>query len=171
MATPLFISRNDLVKNTIIDGSVDTDKLLPFIKIAQEMHIQNYLGTELYNKISALITAGTLTNADNPDYFLLVNEYVQPMLIMFSMVDYMPFSNYAVKQGGTYRHRSENAELPSKVEIDFLVQKYRDFADFYTRRFIDYMNYNASTKFPEYYSNSNDDMFPDGQANWVGWVL
>lgn len=171
MATPLFISRNDLVKNTIIDGSVDTDKLLPFIKIAQEMHIQNYLGTELYNKISALITAGTLTNADNPDYFLLVNEYVQPMLIMFSMVDYMPFSNYAVKQGGTYRHRSENAELPSKVEIDFLVQKYRDFADFYTRRFIDYMNYNASTKFPEYYSNSNDDMYPDGQANWVGWVL
>ena len=171
MATPLFISRNDLVKNTIIDGSVDTDKLLPFIKIAQEMHIQNYLGTELYNKISALITAGTLTNADNPDYFLLVNEYVQPMLIMFSMVDYMPFSNYAVKQGGTYRHRSENAELPSKVEIYFLVQKYRDFADFYTRRFIDYMNYNASTKFPEYYSNSNDDMFPDGQANWVGWVL
>jgi len=171
MATPLFISRNDLVKNTIIDGSVDTDKLLPFIKIAQEMHIQNYLGTELYNKISALITAGTLTNADNPDYFLLVNEYVQPMLIMFSMVDYMPFSNYAVKQGGTYRHRSENAELPTKNEIDFLVQKYRDFADFYTRRFIDYMNYNASTKFPEYYSNSNDDMFPDGQANWVGWVL
>ena len=171
MATPLFISRNDLVKNTIIDGSVDTDKLLPFIKISQQMHIQNYLGSELYNKISALITAGTLTDADNPDYFLLVNEYVQPMLIMFSMVDYMPFSNYAVKQGGTYRHRSENAELPSKVEIDFLVQKYRDFADFYTRRFIDYMNYNASTKFPEYYSNSNDDMFPDGQANWVGWVL
>lgn len=171
MATPLFISRNDLVKNTIIDGSVDSDKLLPFIKIAQQMHIQNYLGTELYNKISALITAGTLTNADNPDYFLLVNEYVQPMLIMFAMVDYMPFSNYAVKQGGTYRHRSENAELPSKSEIDFLVQKYRDFADFYTRRFIDYMNYNASTKFPEYYSNSNDDMYPDGQANWVGWVL
>jgi hypothetical protein len=171
MATPLFISRNDLVKNSIIDGSVDSDKLLPFIKIAQQMHIQNYLGTELYNKISALITAGTLTNADNPDYFLLVNEYVQPMLIMFSMVDYMPFSNYAVKQGGTYRHRSENAELPSKAEIDFLVQKYRDFADFYTRRFIDYMNYNASTKFPEYYSNSNDDMYPDGEANWVGWVL
>jgi|TARA_R110000824_G_scaffold43196_2_gene126679 hypothetical protein len=171
MATPLFISRNDLVKNTIIDGSVDTDKLLPFIKISQQMHIQNYLGSELYNKISALITAGTLTDADNPDYFLLVNEYVQPMLIMFSMVDYMPFSNYAVKQGGTYRHRSENAELPSKNEIDFLVQKYRDFADFYTRRFIDYMNYNASTKFPEYYSNSNDDMYPDGQANWVGWVL
>jgi hypothetical protein len=171
MATALFISRTDLVRNTIIDGSVDTDKLLPFIKIAQQMHIQNYLGTELYNKISALITAGTLTQQANPNYYTLVNDYVQPQLIMFAMVDYLPFSNYAVKQGGTYRHRSENAELPSKEEIDFLVQKYRDYADFYTRRFIDYMNYNASTKFPEYYSNSNDDMYPDTEANWVGWVL
>tara|TARA_B110000259_G_scaffold21273_1_gene21957 strand:- start:2175 stop:2690 length:516 start_codon:yes stop_codon:yes gene_type:complete len=171
MATALFISRTDLVRNTIIDGSVDTDKLIPFIKISQQMHIQNYLGTELYNKIAELITAGTLTPGANPDYTLLVNDYVQPMLIMFAMVDYLPFSNYAVKQGGTYRHRSENADLPSKEEIDFLVQKYRDYADFYTRRFIDYMNYNASTKFPEYYSNSNDDMYPDGQANWVGWVL
>jgi hypothetical protein len=51
------------------------------------------------------------------------------------------------------------------------VQKYRDYADFYTRRFIDYMDYNASQKFPEYYSNSNDDMYPDKEANWVGWVL
>ena len=69
MATALFISRTDLVRNSIIDGSVDTDKLLPFIKIAQQMHIQNYLGTELYNKISLLITNGTLTEADNPDYY------------------------------------------------------------------------------------------------------
>lgn len=171
MATALFISRTDLVRNSIIDGSVDTDKLLPFIKIAQQMHIQNYLGTELYNKISTLITNGTLTELDHPDYYYLVNEYIQPMLIMFAMVDFLPFGNYATKQGGTMRHRSESAELPTKEEIDFLVQKYRDFADFYTRRFIDYMNYNASSKFPEYYSNSNSDMYPDTEANWVGWVL
>ena len=42
MATALFISRTDLVKNTILDGNVDTDKLLQFIKIAQQITIQNY---------------------------------------------------------------------------------------------------------------------------------
>ena len=47
MATALFIKRADIVKNTIINGNVDTDKFIQFIKIAQEMHIQNYLGTEL----------------------------------------------------------------------------------------------------------------------------
>ena len=52
MATALFINRTDLVKNSILDGNVDTDKFIQFIKIAQEIHIQNYLGTQLYLKIS-----------------------------------------------------------------------------------------------------------------------
>ena len=50
MATPLFISRQDLVRNTIINGTVDSDKFLPFIKLAQIQHIQNYLGSKLYDK-------------------------------------------------------------------------------------------------------------------------
>ena len=51
MAKVLFINRNDLVKNTIIDGNVQADKLMHFIEIAQTNHIQNYLGTDLYEKI------------------------------------------------------------------------------------------------------------------------
>jgi hypothetical protein len=38
MATALFINRTDLVKNSIIDGSVDSNKFIQFIKIAQEIH-------------------------------------------------------------------------------------------------------------------------------------
>ena len=43
-ATVLFINRNDLVQNTIIDGNVQADKLMHFISIAQEIHVQHYLG-------------------------------------------------------------------------------------------------------------------------------
>ena len=50
--TALFINRTDLVRNTIIAGSVDTDKFIMFIKIAQVMHLQNYMGSALYNEIS-----------------------------------------------------------------------------------------------------------------------
>lgn len=86
MATALFIKRQDLVRNSILDGNVDTDKFIQYIKIAQEIHIRNYLGTDLYNKISTDILAGTLTG----DYLELVNTYVQPMLIHYAMVDYLP---------------------------------------------------------------------------------
>lgn len=167
MAIALFIKRADLVKNTIINGNVDTDKFLTFIEIAQEMHIQNYLGTDLYNKISADIVAGNLAG----DYLFLINNYVQKMLIHYAMVDYLPFAAYEVKNGGLFKHRSENSETPTKEEVDFLVQRHRTFADFYTTRFLDYMSFNSSTKFPEYYSNTNEDMYPDKSNNFLGWIL
>ena len=125
MATALFISRTDLVKNSIVDGNVDTDKFIQFVKIAQEIHIQNYLGSKLYDKISADIIADSLTG----NYLSLVTDYVQPMLIHYAMVDYLPFAAYQVKNGGVFKHTSENAESASKDEVDFLVQKQRDFAE------------------------------------------
>lgn len=166
MATALFISRKDLVKNTILDGNVDTDKFIQFIKIAQEIHIQNYLGTDLYNKISADIIADTLTG----DYLTLVNKYVQPMLIHYAMSDYLPFAAYQIKNGGVYKHQSENAESVEKNEIDYLVNKERDFAEYYTRRMIDYVTFNIS-KYPEYNTNNNGDVYPDKDATYQGWVL
>ena len=85
MATALFIKPIDLKRNSIIDGNVDIDRFIGFLKIAQQIHIRNYLGTDLYNKISADIVAGSLSG----DYLSLVNDYVQPMLIHFAMVDYL----------------------------------------------------------------------------------
>lgn len=166
MAVALFITRTDLVRNTILDGNVDTDKFVHFIKIAQEIHVRNYLGSDLYNKISADIIAGTLSG----DYLTLVNTYVQPMLIHYAMVDYLPFAAYQVKNNGIFKHISENAEVVDKGEVDYLVNKERDFAEYYTRRFVDYMAFNH-TSFPEYRSNTNDDINPDSNAIFHGWQL
>jgi hypothetical protein len=166
MATALFIKREDLVRNSILDGNVDTDKFIQYIKIAQEIHIRNYLGTDLYNKISADIIASTLSG----DYLELVNTYIQPMLIHYAMVDYLPFAAYQVKNGGVFKHRSENGDAATKEEIDYLVQRERDIAEYYTRRFIDYMSFNQES-FPEYYTNSNDDIHPDTNATFNGWVI
>ncbi len=166
MATALFISRTDLVKNTILDGNVDTDKFIQFIKIAQEIHIKNFLGSKLYDKISADIIANSLAGA----YLTLVNTYIQPMLIHYAMVDYLPFAAYQVKNAGVFKHVSENAESVSKSEVDYLVNKEREFSEYYTRRMIDYVTYNISS-FPEYNTNNNEDVYPDKDSLFNGWVL
>ena len=166
MATALFIKPIDIKRNTIIDGNVDVDKFIQFIKIAQQIHVRNYLGSDLYNKISSDIIADTLTG----DYLSLVNTYIQPMLIQFAMVDYLPFAAYQVKNGGVFKHSSENSETVSKNEVDYLVNKEREFAEYYTRRFIDYMANNQNL-FPEYTSNTNEDINPDKDATFNGWVL
>lgn len=167
MATTLFITPNDLKQNTILNGNVDTDMFIQFIKIAQQMHVQNYLGTKLYDAISTKINTSTLTG----DYLNLVNDYIQPMLIHFAMVDYLPFANYQIRNGGVFKHKSENSESTSKDELDILVQKHRTFSDFYAKRFVDYMGIYASSMFPEYWTNRDADMFPDRKPNPVGWVL
>jgi hypothetical protein len=166
MATALFIKREDLVRSTALGGNVDTDKFIQWIKVAQEIHIQNYLGTDLYNKISSDIIASTLTG----NYLSLVNTYIQPMLIHFAMMEYLPFAAYTIANGGVYKHNSENSTSVEKGEVDFLVEKERKIAEYYTQRFVDYMSFNQDL-FPEYNSNTNNDIYPDKDIQRSGWVL
>jgi hypothetical protein len=157
MAEALLITRTDLVKFTAMNGNVDTDKFIQYIKIAQDIHIQGYLGTDLLQRIQADIVADTLTG-------------IKPMLIHFAMVEYLPYAAYTIANKGIYKHSSENSENVDKIEVDFLIEKERKVAEHYVQRFIDYMCFNQS-KFPEYNTNSNGDMYPSTDTNWSGWVL
>lgn len=170
MATALLITREDIVKHTALNGNVDVDLYIQFIKIAQDTHIQNYLGTDLLDKIQTLIEAGTLNDAINLKYKTLLIDYVKPMLIHWSMVEYLPFAAYSIANKGVFKHNSENSTNAEKFEIDFLVEKQRDIAQHYTQRFIDFICFKTA-EYPEYNSNSNGDMYPDTDANFGGWVI
>jgi hypothetical protein len=167
MAEALLIKPIDLKRFTFVDGNLDSDKLLQFVKIAQDIHIQSYLGTDLLEKIKTDIVAGTLTGV----YLTLLETYVKPMLIHWAMVEYLPFAAYNVTNKGMYKSTSENAETVDKNEVDFLIQKSRSLAENYSQRFVDYMVYNQSS-FPEYTSNSNNDIYPNhGNGQITNWYL
>ena len=166
MAEALLISRNDIVKFTALNGNIDTDSFIQWIKVAQDIHIQNYLGTNLLEKIKTDIINNTLVNP----YLSLLTTYVKPMLIHWAMVEYLPFSAYTIANKGVFKHTSENATSVEKNEVDFLVEKERMIAQNYTERFITYINFN-NTLFPEYSTNSNADMFPSTQNNFTGWYI
>jgi hypothetical protein len=36
---------------------------------------------------------------------------------------------------------------------------------------IDYLNFNATANFPEYFTNTNEDINPDYTDDFNGWVL
>ena len=166
MTTALFINRTDLVKNSIIDGNVDTDKFIQFIKVAQQIDIQNLLGTDLYNKIGADIASGSLSG----NYLSLTNTYIQPTLIWFAQMNYIPFAAYQIKNGGVFKHSSETAQNVDKNEVDYLVGKAREYANYYSTRLVDYLIFNDNL-FPEYNSNSDEDISPDTDTTFKGWVL
>lgn len=170
MSKALFVTRQDISVFTSANGNIDNDKILPYINIAQDVHIQNYLGTDLYNKIQADITANPQTLV-NP-YLALLNDYIKPMLLHWSMVEYLPYAGVNIANGGIYTKNPENSTSLTKEHVDSLVEKARQTAQFYTQRFIDYMQSGvAPSLFPEYYSNTQADMYPDDVADDYGWVL
>ena len=171
MAKALFITTKDIKRYSVLSGNVDPDKFIYMVEIAQDTEVQNYLGTKLLEKIQALIIAGTINDPANADYKTLLETYVKPMTIYWALVCYMPFAAYTVANGGVYKHTSESSVTVDKDEVDYLVEKYRDIAQFYTNNFIDFMIYNQNT-YPEYNANTQDDTYPDtSNADFGGWVL
>ena len=166
MAEALLITRDDLVRLTALGGNVDTDKFIQFIKVAQDIHIQGYLGTNLLDKIKQDIEDDTLIDP----YLTLLVKYIKPMLIHWAMVEYLPFAAYTIANKGVYKHSSENSENVDKAEVNYLVEKQRDIAQHYTERFLSHMG-TYSAIYPEYNTNSSGDMYPNTNNFFKGWYI
>lgn len=166
----LFITTKDLKQKSILSGNVDPDKIAQFIEVAQDTHIQNYLGGKLYQKLQTLIINNTIGDAGNADYKTLLDTYVKPMLIWYAQADYIPFAAFQISNGGVYKHRSDNSDSVSMEEVNMLAAKALETAQFYTRRFMDYMDF-YSQLYPEYITSSNEEMHPDKDVNFGGIYL
>jgi len=71
MAEALFITKADLTKSTSLNGNVDVDKFVQYIKISQDIHIQNYLGTDLFEKLQSEVI---LANSGIPTAITVSNQ-------------------------------------------------------------------------------------------------
>ena len=162
----LFITLKELKRKSIFDGNLDADKIIQFIEVAQDTEIQTYLGTKLYDKLQADIIAGSLTG----NYKILVDDYIKPMLIWYTQATFIPYAAYQISNGGIYKHNSENSTAVDQSEINALASHATETAEFYTQRFMNYMNYNSSL-YPEYVANQDDGMYPEKDVNFTGWVL
>ena len=166
MAQVLFVSPADVIKRTGINGNVDRDQMIQFIKIAQDIHVQGIMGTRLFEKFKTDIAAGNIPT----NYQTLLDDYIQDMVIHYAAIEILPYIHFKVANGGIYTKGSENGTNVSKEDLDYLVQKERDIAEHYARRFVDHMAF-YNSKYPEYNTSSNDDMYPSKNQNFNGWVL
>ena len=162
----LFVNEDKLKSSTAINYNVDTAFLLPFLKIAQDKHLQIILGTKLYDKLQTEITAGTLANP----YKTLVDDYIQDAIIHYALVEALPFISFQIKNGSITQKNSENGTAATRQDVDYLVQKERDSAEFYGQRIVEYLC-NDSSSFPEYSQNTGADLNPISNAYYTGIKL
>jgi hypothetical protein len=163
----LLITKEDIFKYTQLSGNFDVDKITPFIKIAQDIQVQELCGTVLYRKLLDDVKANTLAGF----YLLLVEHYLQPLLIHYAMSDLLLFHGYEVTNAGIVRNSPENTQLPSKEELDTIVQRQRNIAETYRRRCVDYLSY-FPQRYPEYTANQQAGEYPNtNPSNFVTWNL
>ena len=83
MAYALFITRNDIIKNSPLQGAIDADALLPFVRTAQDKYLKNLLGTVLFAYLQAQIEADNVSNLSSY-YRALLDDYIKNTLISVS---------------------------------------------------------------------------------------
>jgi hypothetical protein len=138
MSYALFINRNDIIKNTPLQGAIDADALLPFVRTAQDKYIKNLIGTVLFDFLQAQITANTVGSL-SIWYQTLLDDYIKNALMWYSAVEYIPFSSVQFKSNGAVKQQSEQGIAPTKGEIDYLLTKAQNNADYYALRLQNYL--------------------------------
>ena len=170
MAYALFINRNDIIKNTPLQGAIDADALLPFVRTAQDKYLKNLLGTVLFFYLQAQIEAGTVDTL-SVYYQDLLDDHIKNTLIWYASVEYIPFSSIQFKSNGAVKQTSEQGSAPSKNEVDYLLGKAKENAEYYALRLQNYL-IAYSNQIPQYLESvgNQTQIYPDQQNQYFGGI-
>jgi hypothetical protein len=141
----LFISEDYVKQNSVIDENVDVKLILPAIVQMQDMQLQPVLGTQLFKEIEAAIVAGTTTN----DQDTLIADYIAPMLLRWVMSELTTTLLYKYRNKNVGKQGSENSQTADFTDLRYLIEKWKDNAQWYEQRLIEYLCQEVAT-FPKY---------------------
>ena len=170
MSYALFINRNDIIKNSPLQGAIDADALLPFCRTAQDKYLKNLLGTVLFDYLQAQITANTFGTLSSY-YQDLMDDHIKYTLLWYACVEYIPFSSVQFKSNGAVKQQSEQGIAPAKSEIDYLLNKALNNADYYALRLQNYL-IAYSQNIPQYLQTvgNQTQIYPDQSNQYFGGI-
>jgi len=158
MANKLLISENKLKAFTNINKNVDMDTIRAEIGIAQDIHLQNLLGTLFYDHLLDQISA--TGNTFNAQELILVNDYIADYLIQTAYYEMIPHLHVRTMNVGLVKPGAVDGGRDG-VDIETMkylrtIQKQR--ADFYMMRLQDYLiTGRGQNQFPQYNTQSTID--------------
>lgn len=111
----LLINEKLLKSYSPISDNVDVTDIVPFISIAQEIHIKPIIGEILENDLKKNIKANTLSS----DYSALIVK-IAPALAYWTIYEALPFHYMKIVNKGVTTLQSENSSSPSYKDISQL---------------------------------------------------
>ena len=153
METVILLKENELTKNTLLGGNIDTDLYIPCIKDAQIIRLEEILGETLYDKICLDFENDDLSGL----YETLHSKYIVPFLIAAASVEYLLIGAYKVSNNGIFKAQPVNTVAIEKNEVDYLVNNMRLKSEMYQDRMTRWLMLN---QLPEWVANGTNIVNP-----------
>lgn len=167
MATVIFISEQRLKALTALHANVEPQDLMPAVEQAQDIYVQELLGTTFYNGLKARVVAATLTAQEE----VLLKDYIGPMLANYALYMAIPTLSYKIFNKSILQPTSEESQPASLEQIKFVRDNVFSTAQFYRERSREFLR-NNSTDFAEYLNPDwQDGMLPDKQGGYYGGIV
>lgn len=164
-----LISTEFLKAHTIINNNVTDELLNNAIFEAQVIHIQQTIGTKLYEKLLTLVRTNDIHQAQYADYKNLLDGYVMECTAYWALYECLPYIRYKVVNKGVETQNSEWSNGVDSQELNRLQESIADKAQFFTRRLSDFILQNR-TLYPEYIMNNKiDELHPNGGEYFSGF--
>lgn len=141
-----FISENYLKNNSPLGKNVDMEEIYPFAKTAEDVYIQEALGTALYQRLIDSLTASPANTTANEIALLKI---CRSALVWYTCYDALPFVWMKLRNIGLVKQSGENLETAAKDEMHELKAALLHKAVFYMNRLKDYLCENSNL-FDEY---------------------
>jgi len=171
MSNVLFISEKTIKADTLINDNVGAEYILPAIRTAQDMGVQNIIGTVLFNKLKSIIADGSITQPENEAYKVLLDDYIAPYLEWKVMSDIQLPLAFKMRNSGITQTNNEHQSNSIMKDAQTLATYYDQKAIFYSHRLSDYLIANQNL-YPEYTAWSNiSDMKANPNAYNTGIYL
>ena len=159
METVLLVSEQRMKQWTSLDSNIRIDVLTPSIIQAQDIYIQDTLGTPFYRRLKA----GVIANDLNTNESTFLKDFVGPCLIQYSLYLLLPNLEYKMVEKGILNGASEETGTTTLDEMKYLRDQAMDMAQFYNNRMLEYLQDNPGM-FPLYsVATPNDGMTPNRQ--------
>jgi hypothetical protein len=164
--TALLVSEQRMKQWTNLDSNVRTEDITPFIIQAQDIYIQDTLGTKFYNRIKEGIVKGGLNDNESN----LLKDYIGPCLMQYALYLMMPSLKYKMVDKGILNGTSEETSATTLDELKYLRESTLNTAQFYNERLIEYFRDNPGM-FPEYETPGTDGMYPNKQTPYFSGLV
>ena len=134
MTNILFISEDFVKSNSNLNDNMFGKNLLPAMREAQDVFLQQIIGCSLYNKLIELIDNEEIGDTGNELYKELLDNQIRPYLLYQTLVQLIPVINAKLVNFGTTQSNDEHLVNLSQGDVTVLTGHYQTMADFYCRR-------------------------------------